>query len=98
VKRCFRGAFNARIWLELMISCDCSIAVQGDVDRASLTVESPSVNSLANGGAEHPVRGLLIPRKVFVVDSMLPLTLFRHLNCTSLHWKPKIPVLKSRCA
>jgi hypothetical protein len=54
----------------------CSIVVQGDVDRASLAVTSPSINSSVKGGAEHPVRRSLILCKVFVVEPMLPLTLF----------------------
>jgi hypothetical protein len=37
----------------------CSAIVQGGVDRASLAVEPPSINSPVNGGgAQHPVRGL----------------------------------------
>jgi hypothetical protein len=42
------------------LSRTCSIVVQGDLDSTSLAVASPSMNSLATGGDEHPVRGLSI--------------------------------------
>jgi hypothetical protein len=38
----------------------CSIVAQGDLDRASLAVESASIHSPDNGGADPPVRGLSI--------------------------------------
>jgi hypothetical protein len=61
----------ARIWNGLTIFCVCSIVAQGDLDRASLAVESASINSPDDGGGEHPVRSLLILVEAFVANSML---------------------------
>jgi hypothetical protein len=67
-RHCFCDAFNA-----LYLVCadyllrTFVVIVQGDLDRASLAIESPSMNLPVNRGVEHQVRGLLIPFAVLAL-------------------------------